>query len=338
MLLNRPEFHLVDAAALHLGATAVLRLQHRRARADRVPVLQRRQPGGRHRARVPAGASRASPSTRSSWRSSRPSRTARRATSTSRRRGAPSSPRTSLTLIYTSGTTGPPKGVAAHAREHDGRAARAARPCLPAHARRPRRCPTCPPRTSPTAGAATTPPHRLRAHADLASPTRAGRAAPAVGPADRLRGACRASGRRSRPRCASRAIADPAALPEEMQAGIRAKLGLDAVEFIVPARRRSPRDARVLPRARPADPGAVGHERDVVLRDRQPARRHPHRHRRQAAARRRDPPRRRRRAARPRRRSSCAATATTRRRPPRRSMPTAGCTRATSARSTTTAT
>ncbi len=37
MLTNRPEFHFVDSAALHLGRHAVLDLQHLHGRADRVP-------------------------------------------------------------------------------------------------------------------------------------------------------------------------------------------------------------------------------------------------------------------------------------------------------------
>jgi AMP-binding enzyme len=42
MLVNRPEFNLVDTAALHLGCGPVFDLQHFRAGADRVLVLERR--------------------------------------------------------------------------------------------------------------------------------------------------------------------------------------------------------------------------------------------------------------------------------------------------------
>lgn len=38
MLVNRPEFHLVDMAAIHLGDHAVLDLQHVFPRAGRVPA------------------------------------------------------------------------------------------------------------------------------------------------------------------------------------------------------------------------------------------------------------------------------------------------------------
>ena len=58
MLVNRPEFNLVDTAALHLGATPFSVYNTSHARAGRVPVRQRRQPRGDHRAAVPAGRAR----------------------------------------------------------------------------------------------------------------------------------------------------------------------------------------------------------------------------------------------------------------------------------------
>ena len=120
MLTNRPEFHLVDAAAMHLGATP-FSIYNTYARADRLPGQGRRQHEGRgHREACP-----------------RPSRSARKdrarvehvivvdgrggprslddvkatTASTSTPAWRPSDPDDVLTLIYTSGTTGPPKGV-----------------------------------------------------------------------------------------------------------------------------------------------------------------------------------------------------------------------------------
>ena len=53
MLTNRPEFHFVDSAALHLGRHAVLDLQHLHGRADRVPGGRRRQQDPRDREGLP---------------------------------------------------------------------------------------------------------------------------------------------------------------------------------------------------------------------------------------------------------------------------------------------
>ena len=122
MLVNRPEFNVADAGAMHLGATA-FSVYNTRARAGRVPVRQRRQPRRDHRAAVPPGrdaAKKSSPALEhvvlvdgeeegtislaqleemgdpgfdfeATWRAVEPDDV--------------------LTLIYTSGTTGPPKGV-----------------------------------------------------------------------------------------------------------------------------------------------------------------------------------------------------------------------------------
>ena len=69
MLTNRPEFHLIDTAAMHLGRDPVLDLQHLLARADRLPARRAPATGcsssrprswtGRTRRRRAGGAGRA---------------------------------------------------------------------------------------------------------------------------------------------------------------------------------------------------------------------------------------------------------------------------------------
>ena len=169
MLTNRPEFHLVDTAALHAGATpfsiyntlAPEQIAHLFGNAGNRVVVCEEQFLARIRAALATGqtavehivcvdgdaerhhrAGRAG-GTRSadgfdfeaSWRAVEPDDV--------------------LTIIYTSGTTGPPKGVElTHANliaeidaTHAGRAD---------ERRRHRRSPTCPTRTSRTGGAPTT--------------------------------------------------------------------------------------------------------------------------------------------------------------------------------------
>ena len=125
MLVNRPEFHFVDSAAMHLGATpfsiyntyTAEQIEHLLSDAgsrvviteqgyletilaarealeesvEHVVVVDGDPPAGRYRSTI--------------------SPTRARTGSTSRRPGGRWSPTTCSTLIYTSGTTGPPKGV-----------------------------------------------------------------------------------------------------------------------------------------------------------------------------------------------------------------------------------
>ena len=126
MLANRPEFHIADLAVMTLGATPfsiyatsspeqiayvvgdakakvaiVEEMFAATLRADRAPQL----PDAGAQSSCVEGARAARATCRGPmWRPPSPP-------STSRPRGAPSSPRTLITLIYTSGTTGPPKGV-----------------------------------------------------------------------------------------------------------------------------------------------------------------------------------------------------------------------------------
>ena len=103
MMTNRPEMALVDVAAMHLGAAPFSVYNTSTDRADRLPVRQRRQPGGGLRGGVPAAGAGGEhrPRPRRLRRRRRPrhhacpgSRRARRTASTSRRPGGPSSPTT----------------------------------------------------------------------------------------------------------------------------------------------------------------------------------------------------------------------------------------------------
>ena len=127
MLVNRPEFHLLDAAAMHLGAIPFS--IYNTSSAEQIAYLLRRRSlrGGDRRAGLRARAwprppretgtvDAHDPARRGPRRDDRPGRArgARRRGSGLRLRGdagAPSAPDDVLTLIYTSGTTGPPKGV-----------------------------------------------------------------------------------------------------------------------------------------------------------------------------------------------------------------------------------
>ena len=156
MLVNRPGVPPRRHRRAAPRRDAVLGLQHLRAGADRVPVLERR----RTRVVVTERAFLPSPCATGAAGSAieqivlvdgdeegtiplaELEQTDARA-STSRPPGARSSPTTSLTLIYTSGTTGPPKGVQlTHANmmaEVRGCSTR-----LPAHARRAQPSRSCP--------------------------------------------------------------------------------------------------------------------------------------------------------------------------------------------------
>ena len=124
MLGNRPEFHLVDLAAMTLGATPfsiyitypapeieylITDSERRVAIVEQAflpVVLEAREEPARARARD-RRRRRGARGRRCRWPRSR----APTPTSTSRPPGAQVSPDDLLTLIYTSGTTGPPKGV-----------------------------------------------------------------------------------------------------------------------------------------------------------------------------------------------------------------------------------
>ena len=293
-------------------------------------------------------------------------------TSTRTRSRAPE-PEDVLTLIYTSGTTGPPKGVqlshhnimfaakvaeeiialepgakviswlpAAHIAErmaHHYLPIDLRRHRSPAAPTRARSSPTCR-RCSPTwffavpriweklkAGLETMlagqPEEQRRPIEEaLAAVDRAGAAAPArrAGP-----GGARAAGRRGRREVLRGAPRDARARPGR------------SASTSAPRRRRS-RCSSSSTRSGSSWPSCGACRRPAASGPCNRARRGQDRHGRAAGARRRDQARRRRRGAARARVRDDAATATCRRRPPRRSTPTAGCTPATSARSTTTAT
>ncbi len=230
MLLNRPEFHLVDTAAIHLGATpfsvyntsAREQIEYLFSNADnRVVVTQRefapllegltehlilveeleafeeRTPSGFHFEQT--------------WRAVGPTDV--------------------LTLIYTSGTTGPPKGVQlTHANMMaELRGCSTVLPAAPGG-----RVTSFLPSAhiadrwashytgSHAMGHTITciaDPRTVVAHLPSVRPTVWG-AVPRIW--EKIEAALRDQG-----------VADPAVLPEEMRAGIRAKLGLDAVEYVV---------------------------------------------------------------------------------------------------------
>ena len=164
MLVNRPEFHLVDTAALHLGATPFS--VYNTSTSEQIDYLF-----------ANAGEPASSSPSRHSCRSCGPSRgsstsCSSTAQSTARSRSSSSSgprrdgfdfearwravePEDVATLIYTSGTTGPPKGVElTHANllaEVRSMTARGFRPASAGAVRR-----SCPRLTSRTAGPPTT--------------------------------------------------------------------------------------------------------------------------------------------------------------------------------------
>jgi long-subunit acyl-CoA synthetase (AMP-forming) len=230
MMLNRPEFHLVDMAAMHLGATA-FSVYNTSAReqveylfsnaGNRVLITQRdflpvveglteqiflveeledledRTPSDFHFEQT--------------WRAIEPTDI--------------------LTLIYTSGTTGPPKGVQLTHRNlmTELRGCSTVLPCAPG-GRNTSFLPSahiadrwvsqytglCAMGHTITSIAD---PRTVVQHLPEVRPTVWG-AVPRVW--EKIEGALRGQG-----------IEDPAQLPDEVRAGIRAKLGLDAVEFLV---------------------------------------------------------------------------------------------------------
>ena len=230
MLLNRPEFHLVDTAALHLGAVpfsiyntspreqaeyvvanagarvlvtqreflpVVGGLVEHVVTVDDLPALEERTPSGFHFEQA--------------WRAV--------------------APEDVLTLIYTSGTTGPPKGVEiTHANMlAELRGCSTVLPVEP-HGRAVSFLPsahiadrwashytvsmafgftlTCVPD-----------PRTIAQHLPAVRPTAWG-AVPRVW--EKIEAALRKAG-----------ITDPAALPEEVRAGVRARIGLDQVTWLV---------------------------------------------------------------------------------------------------------
>jgi long-subunit acyl-CoA synthetase (AMP-forming) len=230
MLVNRPEFHLVDTAAIHLGATpfSVYNTSTREQveylfsnAGNRVVVTQREfQPVveglTEHivliddleelEARTPSGFH-----FEEAWRAVEPDDI--------------------LTLIYTSGTTGPPKGVQlTHANMMaEVRGTHAVLPSTPGG-----RATSFLPSAHVADRWAS---HYLSGHTlghtvtCIADPRTIVQHLPSVRPTawgsvpriwEKIEAALRKQG-----------VTDPAALPDEMRAGILAKLGLDAVEFVV---------------------------------------------------------------------------------------------------------
>ena len=297
MLLNRPEFHLVDTAVLHLGAVAVLGLQHlarpsRSPTSSATPATASSSPSGTSCRR--AGRRRRVPEVAHSCSSTAPTTTSC-SLAELEETGARSfrfaetwqavAPDDLATIIYTSGTTGPPKGVElTHANAMAQCVACAERfPLTPGGAhdvlppQRARRRPL----EQPLVGVADPRLHghlgRRHADGDLHAPRPA---------ADHAGARCRGSGRSSSRRSSARASPTRRALASEERAALRERLGLDARR--APRRRRgadADRRAALLRGARAADHRGLGDVRDGRRRDRQPARRDPPRHLRDAAAR-----------------------------------------------------
>ena len=166
MLLNRPEFHLVDTAVLHLGAVPFSVYNTSHARAGRRPVPQRRQPGRGHRAPLPrhGAASRARDP---AGRAGRPTRRRRRRHHQPRRARGDRAEQLPLRRDLAGGRAGRPRGDHLHLGHHRrpkgveltharraGRVRRLRR-ALPAAGRRAHDLLPARPRTSSTAGAAT---------------------------------------------------------------------------------------------------------------------------------------------------------------------------------------
>ena len=262
MILNRPEFHVFDAAAMLLGATpfslyntspaeqiafvmgdagnrlvvAEPRFADvvREAAGDGVRVVELDElDGGDEDFDLEAH-----------WRAV--------------------APEDLLTLIYTSGTTGPPKGVELDPRQHAGRAARRPRRGAAGGRRALGLVPALGPRRRPL-GLALLGAHDLRPHRDAGGRPDAG-AAPswprsARPPSAASRACGRSSRRRSRPRAPRR----------WRPSSSRVRLGLR--RGALAGRRRGAhagRGARVLRGARHAHLRGVGHERDLVHRHHQP--------------------------------------------------------------------
>ena len=331
------------------GRHAVLGLQHVLSRADRIPVLERRQQGRHLRVPVPrdaAGGRRAGARALRDHRRGgrrrhdagadrgRRDRRLRLRGRLAGRRGR-RCPHADLHL----GHHGPAEGRGDHAREHDG-----AVPCAS------RRCsrwpwaaassPTCRRHISPIAGSPTTTPGSCTAPRSPRSPTRARWSARCPRSVPRSGARCPGSGRRSRRRWRPRASTDPAGLARRGQGGDpRAKLGLDEVEWLISG--AAPIPEEVLNYF-----GDLGmpicelwgmSELSCCARG-QPPGGHPGRHRRQGAAGHRAEAARGRRAARARADRHEGLPQAARQDGRGRSTPTAGCTPATSPRSTTTAT
>ena len=277
-----------------------------------------------------------------------------------------------LTLIYTSGTTGPPKGVQlthdnliqavrsfdqiiALPRRRprgvvpaDGAHRRAQLLALPADdARLHRHLLPEPARGDrlPARGAAhlvlRRAPHlgEAQGRARGGHGRRAGRGAQARDPVGLRRRACARCGSSRPGRSCRRELLEEYAKADEMVLSkVRAHARARRARVAQRGRRaHAARGDRVLPRARPAAGGAVGHVRDHAAPGRATRRAGQDRHGRPARAGHRDQARRRRRGADPRAGGDAGLPQRARQDAPRRSTPTAGCTRATSASSTRTA-
>ncbi len=214
LLANRPEFNLVDTAAMHLGAAPFS--LYNTLSAEQVAYQLRQLSGarGRHRAASTSTTALAAPGPDvrsmsccvdgSARRRDRARTTSRRAlptASTSRPPWRAVRPDDVLTVIYTSGTTGPPKGAQLTHAGHDLAELPRGPSVLPITPRRPPACPTCRRRTSPTASSRTTTRRCCSAPRSRPSPIARQIGRRAAARSGRRPGApCRASGRSSRPR------------------------------------------------------------------------------------------------------------------------------------------